>query len=144
MRKFVSERGFTLIELLVAVSIFILLTSIAIVSYRSVNQSARDGRRQSDLEQVRAALEICRADNDVYPSGVNYSTAIATLITGNYLNQTPADPRPSSWNYYYNSAAGVDYLLCAYLEGTGFTSPCTITGTPSCLDNDCNYCVCSP
>ena len=56
-----KNKGFTLIELLVTVSILILLTAIASVSYRTVSRRARDGKRQSDLESVRTALEIYRA-----------------------------------------------------------------------------------
>ena len=55
--------GFTLLELLVVISLIGLLTAIAAVNFQSTNQRARDGKRQADLEQMRTALEIARADS---------------------------------------------------------------------------------
>ncbi|PIP52662.1 hypothetical protein COX09_00345, partial [Candidatus Beckwithbacteria bacterium CG23_combo_of_CG06-09_8_20_14_all_47_9] len=51
-------RGFTLIEILVTISIIALLTMIGVTNFRVANQKARDGRRQGDLEQIKAALEL--------------------------------------------------------------------------------------
>ena len=133
--KALKNRGFTLIEILVAVAIFIMITSIAMVSFQTANRRARDGRRQADLEQVRSALEIFRADTSIYPS-TNWAALVAALRP-NYLSTIPTDPR--GYSYYYNSN-GTTYTLCAYLEsgGTG------CTGNPSCGVPTCNYMVISP
>lgn len=61
--------GFTLIELLISVSIIAILISIAVVQYSSVNKRSRDGKRKADLEQIRTALEMYRADKGEYPCG---------------------------------------------------------------------------
>lgn len=135
-----SSKGFTLIEILVATVIFLFLTAIVVVNYQSANRRARDGRRQADLEQVRTALEIYRADNTTYPSG-NWAAMSATLQTGKYLTTVPVDPRPSKYSYYYGELASA-YTVCAHLE-TVVTSSCTIPGGSSCTEA-CNYCLCSP
>ena len=62
------RRGFTLIEVLVAVTIIAILTSIGVVSYSSVNKRSRDAKRKGDVEQLRSALEMYRADNSYYPN----------------------------------------------------------------------------
>ena len=133
-----ESSGFTLIELLVAVAIFAILTALAVVSYTSANRRARDGRRRSDLEQVRTALEIYRADNTSYPVGTNFTTMVNTLVAGNYLSTATTDPR--GYGYYYNSATGVDYYVCGYLE-TGGPANC---GANCAAPGNCNYRVDSP
>jgi general secretion pathway protein G len=132
-----QENGFTLIEILVAVMIFIMITAIAVVSYQSANQRARDGRRQADLQQVRTALEIYRADIGTYPS-VNWSD-METALQGppSYLTTIPTDPK--GYGYYYISN-GTIYRLCAYMEKGG--SGCT--SSPACGTKTCNYEVVSP
>jgi len=64
-----SQRGFTIVEILVAVAIIGALTAIGTATYQSANQKARDARRKADLEQIRAALEMYKADNGEYPCG---------------------------------------------------------------------------
>jgi len=139
------ENGFTLVELLVVLSIIILLSALGITSYRSAHRSARNGKRKSDLEQIRSALEMYRDDNDVYPaaddsSDNDWSTMITALESGNYFDTPPTDP--SSYSYYYNTetADGYAYTLCAYLEGE--TGSCT--GDPDCGGETCNYQVNNP
>ncbi len=145
-KKFqLSERsmGFTLIELLVAITIFVMITGIAAVSYQQANRGARDGRRRSDLEQIRAALEIYRVDQDEYPPGA-YAAMIGTLQAGPvYINITPDDPRPDR-DYFYVRNALTDYDLCAALEGAVVT-PCPVPGAATCgAIGACTYCVCNP
>lgn len=135
MRKPVGRRGFTLIEILVAVSIFIMITAVAMVSYRTANRRARDGRRQADLEQIRTALEIYRADSGFYPNP-GWVALVATLQP-TYLSDIPSDPK--SYSYYYTSN-GATYSLCAYLEGGG-SDDC---GSNCSAPGNCNYKVVSP
>jgi len=139
IKKSHRTRGFTLIEILVAVLIFALLTGIAVVSFQTANRRARDGRRQADLEQVRTALEIYRADNTSYPTGS--WAAMVVALQPNYLSTEPVDPRDPTYNYYYgDTGGGISYNLCAYLEG-GSTTPC---GVAVSCGIACNYGVTSP
>ncbi|MBU2591905.1 type II secretion system GspH family protein [Patescibacteria group bacterium] len=131
------KSGFTLMELLVAITIVVTLSAIGIVSYRSANQKGRDGKRKSDINQVRAALEMYRSDEGLYPIGSDWTAMLSTLGSG-YINNVPLDPRFSSdgWVYYYSSSDGYTYVVCARLESE--TGSCL--GNPSCGGGTtCNY-----
>ncbi len=124
-----------------AVTIVITLSAIGIASYRSANQKGRDGKRKSDVNQVRAALEMYRSDNGLYPntgdgSGNDWDGMLSTLGSG-YINNVPLDPRSNDgWTYYYNSSDGYTYIICALLESeTGGSC----SGSPSCGGGTCNY-----
>lgn len=135
----INKKGFTFIELLISVAIILLLTSAAVVFYQPANKKARDNKRKTDLEQIRAALEMYRADNDLYPVG-GWSTMTNALSGGNYLNDIPQDPK--AYSYYYNSDDGLSYSLCAFFESGG---------DDDCGDNcnapggqECNYKLTNP
>ncbi len=138
-------------EVLVAVAIISLLTVIGVVSYSSINKRSRDAKRTSDLEQMRSALEMFRADNGSYPA-VNTSgfATAANLNTGNpstglvstYVPAIPKDPKDPTVIYYfratdYNATTGkyYGYCVCGNLESqTGSTSTCSVA-----LAAACNY-----
>ncbi len=134
-----KQKGFTLIEILVSISIIGLLTMIGITNFKVANQRARDGRREGDLEQIRAALELYRSDEGDYPSGDIIGTGTVESPTGTvYMSQVPEDPL-STQTYYYTSD-GDTYRLCAALE---------LTTTGSCTGNcgngvTCNYEIDNP
>ena len=135
-----KHRGFTLIEILVTISIIGLLTMIGVTNFRVANQKAKDGRRQGDLEQIKAALELYRTDQGIYPTTGQWSGAGGSLSFGGttYMETIPDDPITSR-NYPYTSAAGATYTLCAALElSTGSVSGCGSCGVT------CNYQVTSP
>ena len=119
-----KQKGFTLIELLVAITIMGVLVAIALVSFQGARRSARDGKRKADLEQVRATLEMCYADDGFDPvvSGQSFTCGTPPSVYGTI----PADP--SGYEYYYNRISDDEYALCAYLEGGG-SAACGNTGT---------------
>ncbi|MFH1601374.1 MAG: type II secretion system protein [Candidatus Shapirobacteria bacterium] len=123
------KSGFTFIELLVSVTIILVISTFALVSFRSANKKARDDRRAADLEQIRAALELYRVDYDTYPA------ALVTLTEGSepYLSVVPDDP-VSGLDYYYNQISDYSYEVCAYLEST---DPGTCSA--GCGEENCNY-----
>jgi len=108
-----KKRGFTLIELLVAMSIIAVLAAIGLSSYGFSQKRARDARRRADLESVRSAMEIYRADNSAtgYPN-TNYSGLSGFLIP-NYLSAMPVDPKNISPYSYTYAGGGNIYTLCA-------------------------------
>lgn len=148
-RKKRNTFGFTLIELLVVISIIGILLALSIFGMQSARQAARDGKRKSDLEQIRSGLEIYRADCGVYPTGS--LVAGATLfgdgstdscsLTNTYISSIPADPL-SDTNLYAYSSDGSTYLVCAALEQPP-TTPMDITGCGNC-GSTCNYVVTNP
>ena len=72
--------GFTLIEILVVATIISLLAAAASVAYSQLSKQSRDARRKTDLEQVRAALEMYRSNNDDYPVNLSSLTAPIHII----------------------------------------------------------------
>lgn len=142
-----EQKGFTLIELLVAMSIALILMGIALVSYQGARKAARDGRRKTDLEQIRSALEMYRADYGAYK--------VANLISGDDLRspdssilyiKLPADPMPGLQYRYKSVSPGTNYSLCAALEkGGGATINCTgATDCDAARNTVCNYEVTNP
>jgi len=133
-----KNKGFTLIELLVAMTIASVLMGLALVSYQGARKSARDGRRKADLEQIRSALEMCRADTGSYPTTI-YSDITCGGKT--YLSSTPKDPATQD-SYYYSRSDANSYTLCAYLEVSGVSGSC---GSADCgSGRTCNYKVTNP
>lgn len=112
-------KGFTLVELLVTMGVVAIL-SAAVVSLigRGPQQTARDSRRQADLQKIAAALELYRSDNGGYPSGC----AGATCLSPQYMGTVPRDPSTNAtYNYTPSSCTGTrcaGYFLCADLERT--------------------------
>lgn len=110
MRK---QRGFTFIELLVVVTISALLMGAAMVGYSSITRRSRDTRRRTDIETIRAALELYRSENGSYPLSVNEGGTIGTgEVT--YLNPVPGDPKDGS--YVYTRPTTTTYTLSCTLE----------------------------
>lgn len=107
-----GRRGFTLIELLAVVSIIAILSAIGLATFSGSQKRARDARRMADLETVRSALELYRADNPTigYPA-VAYG---ALPLTPSYLSQLPDDPL-STQDYSY-AGGGTTYTLSATRE----------------------------
>jgi len=121
-----KNKGFTLMELLVVMTIMAVLMGLALVSYQGARKTARDGKRKSDLEEIRGALEMCRTDIGIY-LGVSFGSAL-TCDGKTYLNPVPVDPVNSGdYVYTYNSPDGATYTLCA--------SKLETTGEPYCVYN---------
>lgn len=139
-----NKKGFTLIELLVVMTIVAVLAGISLVSYQGARRSARDGKRKTDLEQIRSALEMCRADadNGSYPAGLLYSgdevTCSVQASDRDYLT-IPSDPIPGK-QYVYTRVTANSYTLCASLENESGIG----TGCGDCGPEACNYKVVSP
>lgn len=144
--KYLHRSGFTLIELLIVVTIISVIGAVTTFSYRASLISSRDARRKADIEQIRAALELYRSNNNIYPDSTIFTLDCSTGgglsdAGGNtYLSSKPTDPRCTSQSYYYTQlSAGADYTLGAMLEvpSTSSCGDCSATaGTQAC-----NYCM---
>jgi type IV pilus assembly protein PilA len=67
LTKLRSKKGFTLIELLIVVAIIGILAAIAIPQFASYRIKSYNTAAQSDLKNVKTALEAYYADNSRYP-----------------------------------------------------------------------------
>jgi general secretion pathway protein G len=128
------KKSFTLIEILVVVTIIVLLTAAAVVSYTTFFKQARDAKRKTDMEQIRAALEIYRSNNDTYPVGISWASLSILTSPVVYIQSLPSDPKNPTYSYYYSGSIA-DYTLGAYQESGGITCVAGQCG------GNCNYCL---
>jgi prepilin-type N-terminal cleavage/methylation domain-containing protein len=114
------QRGFTLIEMLTVLAIIGLLSSVGYISYESVQLSARDTKRVSDIKQLQTALELYFETHSSYPSDgtpgddgqligfpetrvlsdVGFSAEQHGTV---YMLTVPKNPQPGGTEYVYRS-----------------------------------------
>ncbi len=160
-----KERGFTLIEILIVVAIIAILASIVIVGLGPAQQSGRDARRVSDLQNIRNGLQLYYGKCGFFPGASAASGCPATwatvecqpmsanLVERNIcVSSVPTDPS-SNRSYYYSSFSnGSTYTLGAVLENpnnsvfVGYVAPANVpAGIPgsTCATSQTqpNYCV---
>ena len=153
------KQGFTLMELLVTIGIIAILSAISLFAIADSRKSARDGKRKADLETVRTALELYRADCNEYPANgsvPSLSTLNLSLNSGTvppctalnirYLERIPKDPATNTTYRYVRLVGNVRYALCARLEEAPSpamtATDCTTAGL--CPGGACNYIVYNP
>jgi general secretion pathway protein G len=146
--NFQAKKAFTLIELLIVISIIGLLAGLSLFALAGSRESARDTVRKADLEAIRSAIEIFKADCNVYPSSL---PTVGTQLVGIgalgcsppntnvYMESIPGDP--VSGRLYYYVSNGITYTLCAALESD--TTLDAICGT-NCGASNCSYRVANP
>ena len=152
-KSYRREHAFTLIELLVVISIIGILVAVSIFGLSGAREAARDARRKSDLELIKAGLEIYKADCNTYPNLSNplpqtlagTGTPASCSIANTYIAEIPSDPISSTRSYKYVYTASTNtYILCAALENDPTpamdTSAC---GSSGCTTN-CNYVITNP
>lgn len=130
-----KRQGFTLIEVLVSATIIAVLVAIGVVSFQSVNKRSRNTKRRADVEQIRSALEMYRADNGYYPSDGSGSwtdaTNLETSLVTTYIAQIPSDPTTGvTYRYKGTNPLGAPtryygYCVSTKLEGEDPTDSCT-------------------
>jgi len=139
MRK-INTRAFTLIELLVVISIMGILLALSVFGMQEARRASRDSKRKADIEQIRSALEMYKADCSNYPTSITAGGSITgSCPTSNtYLSPVPKDPLSPTQSYSYSSN-GNTYTICASLEQGG--NP--VTCVPGC-GAACNYTTKNP
>lgn len=112
-----KKNGFTFIEILVVVAIIGLLSGIGLTSYTTANKKARDGKRRADIEQIRSALEMYKADNSTYPASLN--------DLASYISPLPSPPTAIE-TYEYSYLTNTTYQICFDLEiaDSSCSNPC--------------------
>jgi general secretion pathway protein G len=139
-----KEKGFSFIEILVVVTIIGIIATIGLVTYTEFLKQSRDAKRKGDIEQIRAAIEIYKSNNNSYPTiDITNQTDICDDMPAcasgvYYLRKVPDDPKNDTYEYVYSSD-GSDYTLCALLEqgSTSSYGDCNKTAASEA----CNYCM---
>ncbi len=142
-----SNFGFTLIELLVVIVIIGALATLLLANFIGVRQRSRDAQRKGDLRQMQSAIELYKADQNVYPpinlppnsTWLNTSGCpSSSSLTGGavtYMAKIPCDPSGASWynsgNYFY-SLSGNTYILRACIENSSDTDQNVVTIASGC------------
>ncbi len=113
-----DRKGFTLIELLIVVVIIGILAAIAIPRFGETRERAYTSSMQSDLNQLRTAMEMCLQDNTENPfeytgcdeSLINPSQGVTVDVTvgdGGTSYTATANHNGTSWGCSYDSEEGV-------------------------------------
>lgn len=136
--------AFTLIEVLVVTTIIGLLAATGTVTYTAFTKKSRDARRQTDIEQIRGAIEVYKSSSSTnsYPASMTFNCPASgalqdTAVPPNiYMSKIPNDPKCPTYTYYYNVDVNGNYTLGAFLENGG-----TDCGVSCGTGVNCNYCV---
>lgn len=81
-----SVRGWTLIELTIVIALITVLSTIALVGYRSAITRSREAVLRENLFRMRDAIDQYYADRQEYPATID------TLVSEGYLRAVPEDP----------------------------------------------------
>lgn len=128
----VRNRGFSMIEMLVVITIMIVLSAVALISFGPTNRKSRDSRRMADLEKYRIALEMARQVGSTYPADL-------TTLVPTYVGATAADPI-STRRYLYTRIDSYHYSLKAAMEEASSANISPVAGCGA----DCNYEIKNP
>ncbi|HUO04307.1 MAG TPA: type II secretion system major pseudopilin GspG [Candidatus Binataceae bacterium] len=116
-----KQDGFTLIEIMVVIAILGLLATIVVQSLRGATDRARRVKAQSDISELKTALDRYYLDNGYYPTTDQGLQALVAAPSsgrtpqnyeqGGYVQGIPNDP----WNnpYQYQSD-GNNYVLKSF------------------------------
>jgi prepilin-type N-terminal cleavage/methylation domain-containing protein len=138
-KKLTKILAFSLIELLVVVAIIGIILAMTIFGLQGSRASARDAQRKADLESIRSALEMYKADHNTYPisTGCSWNWVWGGCqdpwipgLAPEYISEIPLDVRqndsyvgdsPHRFNYNYRCVADAsgncyDYRLLTQLE----------------------------
>ncbi|HOZ36548.1 MAG TPA: type II secretion system protein [bacterium] len=137
-----NSQGFTLIELLVVIAIFALMANITMVSLNKAKRESRDTKRLSDINQLRAALQLYSTEKLTYPIGDSVALGVTSRSTLDgrgwaaspptspiFMPTVPRDPRmvnsPENactdtsndpCDYGYTFLSDDSYVIYFYLE----------------------------
>ena len=108
--------GFTLIELIIIMVIFAIFIGIAIPSYMTMRNRAREAGTEAEMANIATALELYYADMEEYPSPKEWSS---NLQNGGYMGNVPTK---DMWGReYVYSVENSEYTLTSDGVDMGIT-----------------------
>jgi general secretion pathway protein G len=84
-RRAGKQKGFTLVELVMVIAIIGVLAAIIVPKFSNKAGEANDAATRANLQNIRAAVDMYRADNNIYPPTLNQ------LVVSNALKSIPMD-----------------------------------------------------
>jgi prepilin-type N-terminal cleavage/methylation domain-containing protein len=105
------RKAFTLVELLVVIGIIGLLSSVAVLSLTQARKKSIEGKRNADIRQIMAAMQLYYDHNGSYPDTISLGCG----ITGNWycLGHGTAG---SCWKSVYPGCTALDNALTPYMN----------------------------
>lgn len=95
------SRGFTLIELIVVIGIIAVLAGLILVRISDASGNARDARRESDLSQVKSAIEQYKVNGGLPCSDPGVATLSKAAAendgTGAFRSDDTNSKRPADY-----------------------------------------------
>jgi len=140
-------KAFTLIELLVVIAIIGILSTVVLINLSGTRKRARDARRQSDIANIKLAIESYYNDqtSPAYPANSSWSTDIKDYMSG---GTTPKDPKTDR-NYCYDLGTSANttpdedsYAICYQPEtpdGAGVVCSPNATVPSNCASGTYTY-----
>lgn len=140
----INKKGFTLVELLIVIAIIGILVTIVVIAINPLQllNNARDARRRSDLNQIRAGMQLFYNETKSYPTTATSIPFGACWSSGGgctgtiYMRQVPND---AAGSYVYSGtgtcgATCTEYRITADLntqtaEDTSTITKCGATDT---------------
>ncbi len=127
MKNYLKKTSFTLIELLLVIAIIGLLTSVALFFFGPSRTKAKDARRQTDINNIMKAMEMCYDDDNQYPvitidvdNKVTNTSLTSSLKT--YLVSFPKSPGNESYYGKDNNGQQQQYCIYSILESISPTT----------------------
>ncbi len=110
-----KNRSFTLIELLIVMSVIAIIISIALPSFKGMQQQARIIKAQGDMRTIKEACESYYTNNAAYPAVTNYQTTLQgaspQVLTTALNDPFSATATPYAYALSSNSAYYVIYSV---------------------------------
>lgn len=99
--------GWTLVELTIVMSLIVVLSTLALVSYRSAITRSKEAVLKENLFRMRDAIDQYYVDKQRHP------VALESLVTEGYLRSVPVEPFTNSaqtWRTVQGEFNAVDPL----------------------------------
>lgn len=118
MQYLKRSQGFTIMELLVVIAIISILVGILAASFNEARIDSRNKAMKAEIRETQLALELYKAQNDIYPATLN-------ALIPEYISEIPNKAKSAngscSINYQVDGTSSSYYKLTATqcLEGAG-------------------------